>query len=527
MPVIRLRGFMGAMPATNPRYLTDHNALEATNLELWNPALRPMKGPLILYPATTPTSPQGLFAYANSWFEWEEPTQAVGSPVSNEAYGRVYFTGSTGPWVTDSGVAMTGARPYPNAEYRPGVPAPSSAPTGTPGGTGSITEKRYYVYCAVNEYGEIGPPSPPSAAANMSSHANCSVAFSTVPAGAYKPIAKYYIYRSNVIGSGFQFAGEATSSPFVDTTEALGEFLPSTEWDPPPTNLKGLVSLPNSIQAAFRANEVCMSEPGLPHAWPVAYRRSVDYNVVALGAIDSGAAILTTGQPYLMVGTHPAAMAPVRLEVPYACVSAQSVVQFGQEIVYASTHGLVRVGGGGAVLLTEAIWTKEQWDRLRPATFKAFNYRGMYTAFSTAVDGTQYGLLFDPLNPDNGVSNFTGVDPSGFYEDLGTGDVYMAAGGNIARWGVGANQTARWRSKKYELPAPASMNTVQVLAEQYPVLVTVYRDGVEQARVQIGSSAPRRVANSRLGREYSVDVVSPYEVSEVVLASSMEALRGV
>ncbi|HSG97298.1 MAG TPA: hypothetical protein VLA11_04850 [Woeseiaceae bacterium] len=526
MSMIRLRGMLGMLPALNDHYLPDHNAADAYNIELWSPTLKPAKGPLaVLQGAISPT-PLALFQYIDDvWFQWDEVADVARSPVSNEAFGRVYYTKSDGPWVTDSTIYTTGGEPYPGAEYRPGVPVPTSAPTGTPGGSGSITETRYYIYCAVNEYGEIGPPSPVSTAVTMSSHANCSVAFSTVADGAYNPVDKYYIYRSNLIGSGFQFVDEATSSPYVDTVVALGELLPSTDWDPPPTDVQGLVSLPNGIQAAFRGNELCMSEPNLPHAWPVPYRKAVDYDIVALGAIDNGCAILTEGQPYIMVGVNPPSMAPIRLEVPYACVSKSGVVQFGDTVVYPSPLGLVSVDGSGARLLTKDVFTLEQWTALRPSTLKAFQYRNLYIGFYMDGSGDDRGFMFDPVNPSNGVSYFYGLSMSAAYEDPGTGSVFISTEGNIAQWAAGSNQSFSWKSKAYELPAPAPMRCVQVMAEQYPVTANVYRDGVLQARVELGSSEPRRIPNGARGRVYQIELISNYEIREVALASSMEEIR--
>jgi len=529
MPVVRLKGFRGAMPALNAAYLPDVNGQTAINVDLRSPSLKPAKGPLVLL-NTSISLPQAIYKYNSVWFEFTEDTNVVDSPVSNEAYDRRYYSGSTGPWVTSAALATSAPAPYPAASYRPGVPTPTIKPTvGASAGVGDIDGTLFYVYCCVNMYGEIGPPSPVSAKVTATADATVPVTLTAVAAGVYAPISSYNVYRTNALGTAFQFAFNTatTGAPVNDTTVALSNELPSTEWEPPPTDLKNLVSLPNAIQAGHRKNEILLAEPGLPHAWPVAYRKSVDYTIVAISALGDGAVVTTTGQPYLLVGTHPASMAPIRLEVPYANRAKRGTVEFGMQVMYPSTHGLVLVDSSGARLVSEQIWNKEQWEALNPSTFRAFAYRGLYIAFYTDVSGEQRGFMLDPSDPEAGIAEFSGLNITASYSDLGSGEMYVSASSQIARWDRGSDQAMQWRSKTYELPAPIRMPVIQVIAEAYPILVTVYRDGVRQARVEVGNAEPRKIPGARLGRTYSVEFTGQGEIREAALASSIQSIRQV
>lgn len=528
MPVaIRLKGFFGALPALNPRYLPDQNAQTAQNTRIWAGSLRPVNGLRAILPTTIP-KPESIFQYAsNTWFEWNEDVDVVRSPVPNDTFGRAYFSKeSDGPWVTATAIATLSAAPYPGAnKYRIGVPASATAPTGVPGGVGSITETRFYVYTVVNIWGEEGPPSPVSALVNLVTNTHVNVTLTAVVMTGYAAFSKYRVYRTNSIGTAFQLAGETAILSFVDNITVLTDELPSAEWDEPPINLKGLVMLPNGVIAGFRGNELRFSEPGLPHAWPADYIYQTDFPIVALATISNGVAALTQGEPYLFVGTHPGAMAGAKLENSYACMAKRGVARFGDNAVYPAASGLAVVSAAGVQLLTERIFDEKDWAEIRPTTFKAFNWRGRYVGFYTDENDLLQGFVFDPAAVESGIGTFYGLDFGGAYEDLGNADVYVSTTTSIAQWDGGAPQNYIWRSKPYELPAMRAMTWLQVRSDGYPVIVSVYRDGQLQDRVRLGNGEPQRIRNSRLGRSYELEIEGTEEVHEVVAAPTAMDLR--
>jgi uncharacterized membrane protein YkvA (DUF1232 family) len=191
------------------------------------------------------------------------------------------------------------------------------------------------------QYQQVAP-SPVSAGITVT-NTKVNVTLTAVGAGSYAPVSAYRIYRTNTLGTAFQFVAQVTGTTYTDQTVVLIEELPSTEWDPPPTDLKGFIMLPNGVIAAFRGNEIRLSEPGLAHAWPADYSYQTDFPIVALAPIDNGFAALTSGEPYLFIGTHPGAMAPAKLENSYACMSKRGVARFGNSAVYPSANGLAYV----------------------------------------------------------------------------------------------------------------------------------------------------------------------------------------
>lgn len=530
--LIRLRGFKGALPAINAKYLPDQNSQFARNTRLWRDSLRPVNGLRASVAISTATKPETIFRYGSSWFEWTEDVDVVRSPVPNDQFGRVYFTtASGGPYVTESSIATSGARPWPGTNrYRIGVPAPTAAPTATASGTGTITGDRFYVYTVVNAWGEEGPPSPVSARVSPNNNAQVNVTLTAVSMTGYKDFgagARYRVYRTNSLGTAFQYVGETATTSLTDTVVVLIEELPSNDWDAPPTDLKGFVMLPNGVIAAFRGNELRLSEPGLAHAWPADYSYQTDFPIVALAPIDNGLAVLTTGEPYLFIGTHPGALAPTKLDNSYACLSKRGVARFGNSAVYPSADGLAYATAQGVQLLTDQVFDEQDWNAYRPSTIKAFNWRGRYVGFYTDLNDQLQGFIFDPASPQSGVGEFYGLDFGGAFEDLGSADVFVSNATHISLWDDGAPQNYVWRSKPYELPFRRGMTVLQVLAEAYPVTVSIYADGQLQDRVRVGGDQPQRVRNSRIAKTYEVEIEGTTEVYEVLVAATMQDLKQV
>jgi hypothetical protein len=522
---IRLRGFLGKIPAINARYLPDLNAQTALNTQTWYGSLRGIPGLKPMFTSRLASPPaKTIWRYnGDQWFEFTEDTDVTDSPIPNDAYGRAYYTStSKGPRVTSLAIAFTNPSKYPSADYAVGVPTPPKAPTAVKSGTGSITERRYYIYTAVNIWGEEGAPSSPSSAVTLSSSAKCVVTLTSVAAGDYAPIAKYRVYRTNSFGTAYQFVGETTTTSLTDNRTVGADALASLDWTPPPTSLRGLIMLPNGVLAAFTGNQVRLSEPGIAHAWPASYSYQTDAKIVAIAPIEGGLIVLTVADPYLIVGSQPESMIPTRVYDSFACVSKRGVVKFGTTVVYPASHGFVAASSQGAELITDQIFAPEDWSEIRPSTMTSFNWRNRYVGLYTDTSGVQQALAFDPAAAKEGIVNITVPTIGGVFEDRGNADVYVSNGGDISKWAAGSTQAFVWKSKPYELPYPRPMRLIQVQADAYPVIASVYRDGKLQDRVRVADRTPHRVRNSALGLWYEVEVTAVTEVFDVVLASTIQ-----
>ena len=177
--------------------------------------------------------------------------------------------------------------------------------------------------------------------------------------------------------------------------------LPSGTWIGPPDDdtslypdgpLVGLIAVANGVFAGFTGKRLCLSEPFLPHAWPIDYRITLEEDIVAIGSVTNGIVALTDGAPYFVTGVDPSAMTASKLDIAQACVNDKSVVDMGEYLLYAGPDGLVAVSGGEGEVVTNGLISAKQWnDDFNPTTYRAFRYENTYVAFWNGG-----GFVYDP-----------------------------------------------------------------------------------------------------------------------------------
>ncbi|WP_288365644.1 hypothetical protein [uncultured Marinobacter sp.] len=524
----------GALPILDARLLPENAAQVASNVDLRSGTLRPQKG--VGAQATLPATinPANLYHYnvgnngAGYWFSWgdEYDIDVVRSPIANDAYARVYWTGQGAPKMTTLALATGGTEPYPSDWLELGIPAPSSAPSvsepvgrETPPNTAIET---VYVVTYVSQYGEEGPPSDPSRTIlrwdmvdDAPQGGEVEVSLPPAPSSDYD-ITKKRLYRAES-GGEFQLVTElpVSAGSYTDDTlsEKLGRALLSLTWDRPNPGMTGLTALPNGILAGFFDNTLCFCEPYLPHAWPVNYQLAFQENIVGIAAISAGLLVVTEGKPWIVTGHTPAAMAQMELDVNQPGIAKRSVVDMGGYALYASHDGLVAVGGSEARVVTQTVLTREQWQALNPDTIHAYRYDGKYLAFYE-------GGCFT-FTPGQGIE-FHDVTAQAGYYDLLTDTLYLIQGTDIVTWEGGPAMTYTWRSKINEFPPGAAGFTCgKVIAYDYPVTLRLYADGVKALDQPIQSAGMFRLPPGyTLARDWEIELSGTNEVSSVQIATS-------
>lgn len=264
---------------------------------------------------------------------------------------------------------------------------------------------RSYVYTYIVMLGEHdmeSAPSPPSNFVAVADGASVTLTGFAEPPDDGRAYAKMRVYRLAVgdASEEYLFVGEIdldtfdfeTGNQYVDTLRGtdLGRPLPSqyknlggqiVRWDEPPEDMKGLIELPNGMLAAFRGNELLLCEPYQPHAWPVAYRRAVSDEIVALGAFGASIVVTTKGRPTIFTGVEPGSLSEENVETAYPNLSKRGTVDLGYAVVYPSLRGKVMVSQGGAKIITDGLFTDNQWEALNPASFVAAKYGSRYIWF--------------------------------------------------------------------------------------------------------------------------------------------------
>lgn len=531
MASIKLRGFQGTRPRAHASVLDDMQAQTSQNARIDRGTLRPVRGTTTIQ-ALTVTPPKSIFKYTPSfWFEWNSIVNAVHSPVPNDAYDRAYFTGDGVPKVTDNAIATTGPGPYPTASYELGIPPPAAvtvAVAGTADNAEDLPETRYYVLTYVDAYGAEHAPSLPSAQVEVRPGQTVDVTgIAVAPTGNYNAAYKR-LYRVNTgtTGSVYQYV---TDIPLVTTSyndsilsADLGEELPSTTYDVPPATLKGLVVTPGGYGVGYYDNVLCMSEPYALHAWPIEYQQSTTKPITGIGLFGNSVLVTTEENPYVAIGVTPETTTLQKLEVAQSCVGPQTIVDFGYGVAYASPDGVVLATQSNTTVVTQGLFTREDWQALNPSTMVCFNWEGLYIAFYAAGAA----LLFDPQSPESGVLNVTGITATGGVRDLLDDLLYLISGTNIVSFDTGSNLTYTWKSKQF-IGAPRSFAAARVRADSYTSLTfKLYANGVLKHTEVVTSAAPFRLPSGFLAETFEVQLEGTSQIYEVEFATSMEELSG-
>lgn len=430
-----------------------------------------------------------------------------------------------------------------------------------------------YVFTFVSNFNEEGPPSPASSVIQLVDNEDVTV---TLPYGAADSLftgynistsggAKVRIYRSNTgsTNTTFQFAGEITfgTSTFTDynTALTLQEVLPSTGWIHPPNDdtalyptgpLQQLTPLPNGMFAGFTGKRFCVSEPFLPHAWPIQYRITIERTIVAIAASRNGIVALTDAKPYFITGQNPTAMTSTSVDLAQACINKDSVVDMGETVMYAGPDGLCAVENAQGSVLTEGQISVEQWNSstgaFRPTIIKAFRSENTYVAFWES-GGNYGGWVYDPRAGLNALSTLsvTGEVAGGHFDERDN-QLYLIVSNKIKKYrGSASSTTATFKSKQFVTPTPVSMSWVSVHAEGYPVTVKVTADGTEIANYSISYSAdvytqttttPSSIPTASLrepimrlpaviAQAWEVEVSSAFEINDFCLSQSIDEIK--
>lgn len=453
--MIRAASFAGEVPRLIPRLLPDNHAQVAENVRVEKGDLLPIRASRFEQRLTAKA--QTIFKNGDVWLGFDKVVNVVPAPIAEN---RVYIFGDGVPKLLVDNQIFPLAIPVPEAP--PFARLTTGAPVPDPKNSFVVV----YAYTWVTTFDEESMPSDLSNEVTVDTSSAVTLeGFPKRPEG--RNIDRLRIYRSQTSTSGDtmlyfvseQLAPNYDGFTFTDTLaqNPNQELIPSGDYNQPPEDLQGGISLPNGMMAAFVGKKLYFSEPWIPHAWPEKYILTVDYEIVGLSAFGSSLAIMTKGSPYVAQGTHPSNMVMERLRVNLPCVSARGIVDLGYAVAYPSTTGLVTVSSNGAAIASESLFTAEQWRLMQPESFIAAQYAGRYV------------IAYNYLNESGKeMRGLMGIDLSGsqpflvrmnescdsLYFELGTGTLHMLQGGTDIYEYDSLSQNAtefRWRSKKYVL----------------------------------------------------------------------------
>ena len=413
-----------------------------------------------------------------------------------------------------------------------------------------VITSRFYVATFVTDWGEESQPSEPTELIEVDQNDTVNIARPVVSTGesfAARNITKWRLYRT-ATGSQittFQFVEEfpIATTTYIDEKkqDELGEVIVSAAWREPPYRsdeqfdgwpkpvvgsnpyLRGMTGMPNGIMAGFLDNTVAFCEPYHPYAWPVEYQISTEFPVVGLGVFGQTLFVGTTANPYFISGADSASMSAQKLDSNQACASADSIASVQGGVLYASPDGLCVADQNGVRLVSEGLYTREDWQALSPSTMFAIEHENIYYLFYN--NGTKGCITFDMRNQKLGRCD---LQADAAFVDRLTDTLYLANGTSITAVFRGtAYRTGVWKSIKFTLPDQQPMAWVRVLGDQNassPVTLKWYGDGVLRYTVTLTSITPVRLPPGRY-LEHEIEISSQARVTQVFMSSTTQELK--
>lgn len=255
-----------------------------------------------------------------------------------------------------------------------------------------------------------------------------------------------------------------------------------------------------------------MSEPFQVHAWPSKYRLRAGYNIRGLGVFGTAIGVATAGVPHIVLGTEPGQMAMDKAnDTALPCLSSRGVVSSLTGVVYPSAQGLVQIDSSGARVVSDQLYSYQQWESMSPGLmFGVHNGGVLYYAVTPPNEKTRL-LIF-------GLEHSTcSIQPTALYTDTQNGQLYYVIGKKIYAFDRPTKQymPQDWQSKEFILPEPRTMTAAKITfdtalsAEQLAALQAIYDETLAANQV--------RAAAGNIGGELNADPLNTYGVNDSAL----------
>lgn len=591
MTTITIPTFGGEIPRTAPRLLEDTQASVAVNCQLQRGALEALRGPVEV--AGLSASSKTIFKHAqDGWLSWPGAVDVVKSAVTDisgetplghlfitgdRAYptqymsgGKIHRLGIPRPGKAPSVAITKGAADATVACYAFGANSESEIPprygyedtlstvqednvsvavtaetvedtTSTDSG---IARSSAYCYTIVQSladgiFQQESAPSPASEVVDVLDGDGVTVSDFEIPELEGLEISHIRIYRtvSGTTTSEFHFLVELPLpvTSHVDTVNDVDistDVMATTTWDAIPDDARGLIKTDNGIYAAFRGNELLISEPFYGYVFPESYRLTTEDPIVALGHVDGTIVVLTTGRPYLATGSEPESLQFTHLPIEQSCVSAGSVGSLPGGVVYASPDGLMLFTSSDQSLLTAQTFTRDQWQAMHPENLMGTVHDGRYVAF---FSGTNTGMLISV-----GAKDLVRVElPEDWkvravYHHSEDDAVYLAVdtkdGSQIYQLEAGAPMAYTWRSKPFFTSSLLCMSVVRIegdFSAGASVRASLFGPNANRprARMKVSDSRAKRLPTGRAEKVWSLELTGTATAYEVRIGGSVEGVE--
>ena len=502
------------IPKLRPHMIETPNPVVAINNTNEHMDLSPIKG-LGTGAATYKSGElRSLVKLHTNWLTWTQDINFVKSQIESNAY-RYYFTADSGydsPQSSNRVMSTSGDASTWPTETRPlGVVAPTTPVTVNLYGTEDEKLDEVvvsYVYTYVTDWDEESAPSEVSTVTTIEGGKYVSIQGIVDPdidyithVRIYRLVAatsgdadylaigvrgesiagalKWDVPLSQITGESYQlFDCNSITTP-TGLSTAGSDVIPSETWVEPPDNMHHLTQHMGSMLLGAYDNVLCISEPMIPYAWPIEYRRTFSDDIVALGTYQSYIVVLTGSYPYIIQGISPLGMVQQRIEQNIGCVSKRGVVSTRVGVIFPAEDGLYIINGANATCITEGLFSAAQWSALTPSSLIGFYWNDCYYGFFT---GSDYVIQIELQDGFVLYEMELGVDIYGGYVEELTNDLYLLGkvGEVYRRYKYGGSSSDldyTWQTKNFRTH-PTNFEVLQIISpyDQGDIDVTVLYD---------------------------------------------------
>lgn len=271
------------------------------------------------------------------------------------------------------------------------VGAPTTAMTLAVLGGAAPVVTRSYVYTHVSEDGLESAPSPAVTVTgnesgtwqltNIGTWPGTDNFPKSTPAGSL--LHKRRIYRTPSGSSTYRFVAEiadnVTTLNDLALDAALGEDLPTASYAAPPALNNIAAWRAGMLAGTLGGTQVCICEPFQYHAWPLAYRYTVPFVIMALGTMGDRVVALTKGKPVTLSGNDPAELVQDVIDTGEACINAKAALVTDIGIIYPGRTGWGLISYGGYQNVTQEFLDADDYHSLVDRdTVALFDNRRLY-----------------------------------------------------------------------------------------------------------------------------------------------------
>lgn len=412
-------------------------------------------------------------------------------------------------------------------------------------------ELRQYYYTLVDSFGFESAPSLPSEP--IYAHNDQSVVISGLPtAFPTYSLGKVRLYCAATpldygdpkaeYDAHFLLVDElpfGTTSYVHQPHPLYGEECLTEEYEPPHDGISDLQYCGNGQIGGLVGNELWLSEPLKPHAFPEAYRYGRFHGKpIRFLCGERAGYILTDAYPAFIEMESPCTSQGCRavsvIEETLPIISYQSACLYNGACFYATKDGIVMLAGNQAKVITTTLFSQDQWQAIAPWTMIGVVHDGYYFGF-TETHRIRFKVP-DGIHEEVQIETLTtlSIRPQAVYRSDQDG-LFFATDDGIFQWNTGDRyKRFKWRGKLQNLPSYTAMTAYKLLHDFADLQVkhTAYkrhRNELVAETVVLGDktvidSRPHRLKSGYSTLQLDVEISGTGEVYEYHLATSVAEL---